>query len=110
MAQNFFDKILTLTGLQSSKETHHSAPSIYRTEVDMQKKSSGVSSVEKYQRKKDTSSTLTSTERYLAKKQQQEEQTTQKLTGVDRYLRKKQQQCDKQSKNKATQLAKMTGG
>ncbi len=104
MAQNFLDKILTLTGLKPP-DTTNPPPSIYRDDVNTEKKSNNLSGVERYQRQKNTPPELTGTAKYLAKKQQQADKKIEKLTSVDQYLAKKQQILQEKSNIEA----KMTG-
>lgn len=102
MAQNFLDKLLTLTGLKLP-DTHNPAPSIYRDDVSLEKKYNALSGVERYQQQKNTQSELTGTAKYLAKKQA--DKKIEKLTSVDKYLAKKQLVFQE----KSSAESKMTG-
>jgi len=111
MAQNFLDQVLTITGLKLSPATQKpTPPPIYRDEViNTHTNSSEISSVERYQQKKNASTGLTGTAKYLAKKQQKIAQEAAKLTTVDKYLAKKQRAIQEKNKAEAARLANMTG-
>jgi hypothetical protein len=108
MAQNFLDQVLTLTGLKLP-DAKNSPPPIYRDDASTEKKSNNLSSVERYQRQKNTQPRLTGTAKYLAKKQQQADKKIETLTGVDKYLAKKRQILQEKSRAEAKIFAQMTG-
>lgn len=106
MAKNIIDQFLSFVGLNGSD--YDSTP-IYLDECRTERSSDGLSSVERYQRRKNARlSNMTSVEKFLAKKQKEAETEAAKLakrTGVEQYLLKKQQR----ELEKAEELANMTG-
>ncbi len=106
MAKNFLDKALNVLGLKSPNDTDYYDPSVYRAEVSFNEapKPANTTKVERYQRKKNSSSTgakkLSGVAKYLAEKQQPAQETVttevadteEKLTGVAKYLASKQQE------------------